>query len=135
MAKMEVTFPGGAQVAANIGGFDIVTDQPEKAGGEGSAPTPFALFLSSIGTCAGIYALSFCQRRDIDTTDMKITMTTDFNKETKLIENVELKLHVPEGFPEKYEKSIIRSMNLCAVKKHLETPPNFNTVTTISHPE
>lgn len=135
MANIEVTFPGGAQVAANVGGFDILSDQPISAGGQASAPPPFAMFLASIGTCAGIYALSFCQRRDIDTSGMKISMKTDFNKESKLIENVELKLHVPDGFPEKYEKSIIRSMNMCAVKKHMENPPNFNTITTISNPE
>lgn len=132
---MEVTFPGGKRVDAHAGSMTVHTDQPVKAGGQASAPTPFMTFLGSIATCAGIYALGFCQERDIDTEGMKITMTYNVNRETKMIDTVELKLHTPEGFPAKYEKAIIKSMNLCAVKKHMETPPEFNTITTISHPE
>ncbi|MBN2795839.1 MAG: OsmC family protein [Clostridia bacterium] len=134
MRTMEVTFPGGQRVDAHAGGLTVHTDQPVKAGGDASAPTPFMTFLGSIATCAGIYALGFCQQRDIDTTDMKITMSYNVNPETKMVDQVELKLHTPEGFPAKYENAIIKSMNLCSVKKHMEIPPEFKTVTTISHP-
>lgn len=134
MRTLEVTFPGGKKIDANVGDFTIKTDQSEKAGGEGSAPTPFALFLASIATCAGVYAKSFCDKREIDTAGMKITLSYDVNPETKMIDDVEIKLHTPKDFPAKYEKAVIKSMNLCAVKKHMENPPNFNTVTTISHP-
>lgn len=135
MRTMEVSFPGGKRVDAHIGNFTISTDQSVRAGGEASAPTPFNTFLASIATCAGIYALGFCQERDIDTTDMKISMSYNVSRETKMIDLVEIKLHTPEGFPAKYEKAIIRSMNMCAVKKHMETPPEFRTITTVSHPE
>jgi putative redox protein len=36
---------------------------------------------------------------------------------------------VPTGFPEKYLPSLVRSAELCAVKKHIETPPAFNVFT------
>ena len=65
--EMEITFPGGARVDANFGGMTVKTDQPVQGGGQGSAPTPFATFLASIGTCAGIYVLGFCQQRGIPT--------------------------------------------------------------------
>ena len=55
--EMMIDFPGGARVDAHFGPFTVQTDQ------NGAAPTPFALFLSSIGTCAGIYVLGFCQQR------------------------------------------------------------------------
>ena len=64
---MEISFPGGKKVDAFFQGFTIKTDQSEKDGGEGSAPTPSFLFLASLGTCAGIFALNFCQKRKIDT--------------------------------------------------------------------
>lgn len=60
--EMEITFPGGARVDANFGGFTVKTDQPVQGGVQGSAPTPFVTFLASIGTCAGIYVLGFCQQ-------------------------------------------------------------------------
>jgi len=51
---MEIVFPGGKKVDALYKGFKIQTDQSERNGGEATAPVPFDLFLSSIGTCAGI---------------------------------------------------------------------------------
>lgn len=122
---IEVKFPGGKRVDAEIKGFSIPTDQPEHSGGEGSAPAPFDLFLASIATCAGIYALSFCQSKEISTEGMKLTMETEKNSETKMVSKMSLNLQLPEGFPEKYKKAIIRSMDLCAVKKHMFQPPEF----------
>jgi ribosomal protein S12 methylthiotransferase accessory factor len=49
---MEVTLLGGKRVAARYRDFEIVTDQPAKHGGRGRAPSPFDLFLASLGTCA-----------------------------------------------------------------------------------
>ena len=48
--EMLIDFPGGSRVDAHFGPFAVATDQPPASG----APTPFALFLASIGTCAGI---------------------------------------------------------------------------------
>ena len=42
--EMEITFPGGARVDASFGQYTVHTDQPPMGGGEGSAPTPFAVF-------------------------------------------------------------------------------------------
>ncbi|QNO13955.1 OsmC family protein [Alkalicella caledoniensis] len=129
MALIEVSFPGGKKVDASIKGFTITTDQPEIAGGEGSAPTPFDLFLSSIATCAGLYAVGFCESKGINTDGLKLELDVTRNPELGLVDNVELKLTLPEVFPAKYEKAIIRAMDLCAVKKHMMTPPNFDIVT------
>jgi hypothetical protein len=58
---MIVDFPGGARVDAHFGLYTIHTDQPTHAGGDASAPTPFATFLAALGTCAGFYVLGFCR--------------------------------------------------------------------------
>ncbi len=129
MAIIEVGFPKGKKVSANMKGFTIDTDQPVAEGGEGENPSPFDLFLSSIATCTGFYALRFCESKNIDMKGMKLILSTEKNPETGLIGEMELKLTLPEGFPEKYEKAIVRSMNLCSVKKHMMNPPEFHIVT------
>ena len=126
---IEVNFPGGKRVDASIKGFIVPTDQPEQSGGDNSAPAPFDLFLSSIATCAGIYALSFCQSKDINTEGMKLTMETEKDNESRMIRKMSINLELPPGFPEKYKKAIIRSMDLCAVKKHMFDPPEFSIAT------
>ena len=126
---MQIYFPGGKRVCADYGGFTIETDQPARGGGDDSAPAPFDLFLASIGTCAGIYALGFMQQRGIDPQGSKITMRTHFDQAAGLIGKIDLELVLPADFPEKYRAAVINAMNLCAVKKHLHQPPEFEITT------
>jgi ribosomal protein S12 methylthiotransferase accessory factor len=116
---MEIRFPGGVVVEAVHAGMTIRTDQPAAAGGEGSAPSPFDLFLASIGTCAGFYALRFCQERNLPTDGLGLTMGWERSPETKLVSKVRIELRLPEGFPAKYRPAT----DQCTVKKHLVAPP------------
>lgn len=128
---MEITvdFPGGARVDAHFDQFTVKTDQPALGGGEGSSPTPFAVFLSSLGTCAGIYVLGFCRQRGLPTDGIRITQRMHNNPMTGMIGKIELEIQVPPSFPEKYRPSLIKSAELCAVKKHMENPPKFDITT------
>ncbi|MGK2943155.1 MAG: OsmC family protein [Desulfuromonadales bacterium] len=122
---MEITFPGGVQVNAQFDGFAIATDQPESSGGLNSAPSPFELFLASLGTCAGFFALRFCQQRELPTTGMRLELTSERNADTRRLDRVRITLHLPDGFPEKYRSAIIRSTDQCTVKKALLDPPEI----------
>ena len=124
--EMVIDFPGGSRVDAHFGNFTVATDQPPVA----SAPTPFAVFLSSIGTCAGIYVLGFCQQRGIPTDGVHIVQRVYSNPMTHMVDKIDLEIRVPPAFPDKYRDSLIRSAELCAVKKHLENPPKFDITTT-----
>lgn len=125
MAMVEVSFPGGKKVDAHMKGFTINTDQPIAGGGENSAPSPFDLFLASIATCAGIYAVSFCQSKELSTEGLKLELDGERDSETGLIGKMTLSLTLPEGFPDKYKNAMQKSMELCTVKKHLANPPSF----------
>lgn len=127
--EMEITFPGGARVDAQFGPYTVKTDQPPMGGGEGSAPTPFAIFLASIGTCAGIYVLGFLRQRGLPTEGVRIWQRMHSNPATGMVAQVDLEIELPDGFPEKYRDSLVRSAELCAVKKHFENPPTFNIST------
>ena len=127
--EMIIDFPGGARVDAHFGQFTVHTDQPPQGGGDSSAPTPFATFLASIGTCAGIYVLGFCKQRGIPTEGVQIVQRMHPNPVTGMIGKIDLEIQVPEDFPEKYRSSLVRAAELCAVKKHFEQPPSFEVFT------
>jgi putative redox protein len=126
--EMLIDFPGGSRVDAHFGPFTVATDQPPAA----SAPTPFAVFLSSIGTCAGIYVLGFCRQRGLATDGIKIIQRINSNPINGMVEKIDLEIQVPAEFPQKYYDSLIRSAELCAVKKHLENPPKFKITTKVA---
>jgi ribosomal protein S12 methylthiotransferase accessory factor len=123
-----VDFPGGSRVDAHFGDFTVLTDQPPAA----SAPMPFDLFLASIATCAGIYVLGFCQQRGLPTEGIRILQRTHADATGKMIGQIDIEIVVPPSFPEKYRDSLIRSAELCKVKKHLEKPPRFQVTTSVA---
>jgi len=126
---MEITFPGGVQVNAQFNDFEVATDQPARNGGENTAPSPFDFFLASLGTCAGFFALRFCQQRELSTEGLRLQLTTERNAESKRLDRVEITMQLPNDFPEKYRSAIIRATDQCAVKKALLDPPEIELIT------
>lgn len=128
--EMIIDFPGGARVDAHFGPYSVKTDQPSPSG-EASAPTPFAVFLSSLGTCAGIYVLGFCQQRGLPTAGIRIVQRVHSNPMTGMAEKIDLEIQVPPSFPAKYYDALIRAADQCKVKKTIENPPQFNVFTQV----
>jgi putative redox protein len=122
---MIIDFPGGARVDAHFADFVVPTDQPPKAGGDGSAPTPFLTFLSTIGTCAGIYVLGFCRQRGIPTEGIRLVQRLRAEPTTGMVTDVDVTIELPESFPAKYADAVVRAADQCAVKKHFERPPTI----------
>ena len=116
--EMMIDFPGGSRVDAHFSSFTVKTDQPPVA----SAPSPFETFLAAIGTCAGIYVLGFCQQRGLSAEGIRIVQRMHTDMHTGMVGKIDLEIQVPPSFPEKYLPSLVRSAELCAVKKHLERP-------------
>ena len=130
--EMIIDFPGGVRVDAHFGSFTVQTDQPPQgSGGEASAPTPFATFLAALGTCAGFYVLSFCQRRGIATDGLRLVQQTETEPGTGMVRRVRLDIELPPDFPEHYRAAVIRAAEQCAVKKLLEHPPAFEIRTVV----
>jgi ribosomal protein S12 methylthiotransferase accessory factor len=128
---MEITFDGGKVVTAHINGHTIRTDQAIEGGGTNTAPAPYDLFLASIGTCAGIYVKSFCDQRGIPTEGIKIVQSMEIDQAKRIPSVIKLDIQVPEDFPEKYKAAMINVAELCAVKKTINSAPQFEITTTV----
>jgi ribosomal protein S12 methylthiotransferase accessory factor len=127
--EMTVTFGGGLKVNAHFKNFTVNTDQSKLAGGEETAPEPFAYFLSSLATCAGFFIVRFCQTRKISTDGIRLRQSNDWNKEKGVVENIRLEIELPPSFPEKYAPALIRATNECSVKRALMNPPQIEVTT------
>lgn len=127
---MEISFPGGAAVEARFKGHTVLTDQPSQDGGDDRGPAPFDLFLASIATCAGYYAHRFCVSRGLSTEGLALSLEPIRDPERGRVATLRLELRLPAGFPEKYRAAVLRSMDQCAVKRHVLAPPAFEMVAT-----
>jgi len=132
---MRVVFPGGLRVTAEIEGFTIETDQPTAGGGEGTAPAPFDLFVASIGTCVGYYAVRFLRQRNLSTDGLELKLSTVASPEDHRISEIVITMVLPAGFPERYRAAIVRAAEQCSVKRHLARPPSFTMVLETRSPE
>jgi putative redox protein len=128
---MEITFDGGKVITAHLHGHTVRTDQPVRGGGSDTAPSPYDLFLASIGTCAGIYVKSFCDQRQIPSDNITIIQSVEYDSQTRLPANIKLDIKLPSDFPEKYKAAVINAAELCAVKKTINNPPKFEIITSL----
>lgn len=87
--------------------------------------SPFDLFLASIATCMGFYALRFCQERDIPTAGLGLSVQPVRDAENKRVATVRVQLTLPAELPELYRGAILRAVDHCAVKRHVLEPPAF----------
>lgn len=123
--EMKIHFPGGKRVTSTYKGFTVETDQPKSEGGNDSAPEPYDLFLASIGTCAGVYIVYFCESRNLPTEDITMTLYFERNEASHLMEKITIDVLLPIDFPPKYKKAVIRAAQMCTVKRNLIQPPEI----------
>jgi putative redox protein len=127
--EIVITLPGGRRVDASFGSHRVRTDQPRENGGADSAPSPFDLFLASLGTCAGIFVQGFCARRGIPFEDIRIRETVNLDAQGTL-RTVRLELELPPGFPERYREALLRAVEQCSVKRAIQAQPVFEVSAT-----
>ncbi|MDR3575705.1 MAG: OsmC family protein [Anaerolineaceae bacterium] len=123
--ELMIDFPGGKRVDAHFDNFTVQTDQPKTSGGDNSAPSPFQVFLASLGTCAGIYVLGFCNQRNLSTEGIRIIQRVTSNPANGMADCIEMEIQVPPSFPSNYYDALVRSAEQCKVKKTIENPPSF----------
>ncbi len=123
--EMKVAFPGNKRVVSSYKGFTVETDQPRSDGGDGSAPEPFDLFLASLGTCAGVYIVYFCESRNIPTDGIAMTLRFESDAKTHRMERIHMEIALPPEFPERYRKAVIRAAQMCTVKRTVDQPPEI----------
>ncbi len=123
--SIRVFFPGNKKVYAEYNGFTIQTDQPIRAGGDGSAPSPYDYFLVSLATCGGIFVKGYCDSRGIPADDIELVQNLEYDSVNKRISKVKIDVLVPPDFPQDHYKALVNVVNHCSVKKTIFDPPEF----------
>ena len=126
MTKLEMIGIPDAKKRVEVmsGNHVIITDHTVDHGGEDAGPSMGAMFLAGLVACTASTARGYCKKHDLPIPEKVIT-TFDMDDETELITNVDFKIIVPEGFPEKRLKALVRASGQCTVKGWWKNPPDF----------
>ena len=123
--EIEIRLSGGQKVKTRLKGATIAVGSDIGTVSDEPGLEPLDLFFASLGLCAGKYVMEFCRPRDIPYEGTRILLRTQWDENKKMHTRVLIQIQLPQGFPVKYKKAVLRSVDLCSVKKHIVNPPSF----------
>ncbi|RUO47459.1 OsmC domain/YcaO domain-containing protein [Pseudidiomarina donghaiensis] len=123
--EIKVNFLDNLRLEAKFDDFTVITDQPIRYKGDGSAPSPFDYFLASSAMCAAYFVKVYCLSRDIPTENIRLSQNNIVDPENRYNQIFKIQVELPEDISEKDRQGILRSIDRCTVKKVVQTGPEF----------
>ena len=127
--EIKVNFLENLRLEAKFDDFTVVTDQPIRYKGDGSAPSPFDYFLASSALCAAYFVRVYCKARDISTENIRLSQNNIVDPENRYNQIFRIEVELPENISDKDRQGILRSIDRCTVKKVVQTGPEFQIET------
>ena len=124
--EIKVNFLDKLRLEAKFDDFTVITDQPIRYKGDGSAPSPFDYFLASSALCAAYFVRVYCLARDIPTENIRLSQNNIVDPENRYNQIFQIQVELPEDISEKDRQGILRSIDRCTVKKVIQTGPKFS---------
>ena len=123
--EIKVNFLDNLRLEAKFDDYTVITDQPIRYKGDGSAPSPFDYFLASSALCAAYFVKVYCVARDISTDDIRLSQNNIVDPENRYNQIFQIQVELPESISDKDRTGILRSIERCTVKKVVQTGPEF----------
>ena len=123
--EINVNFLDNLRLEAKFDDFTVITDQPIRYKGDGSAPSPFDYFLASSALCAAYFVRVYCLARDIPTDNIRLSQNNIVDPEDRYNQIFRIQVELPEDLSDKDRAGILRSIERCTVKKVVQTGPVF----------
>ena len=123
--QVDVKFLDNLRLEASFDDYKIMTDQPVRYKGDGTAPSPFDYFLASSALCAAYFVKIYCTSRNIPTEDIRVRQTNLLDPENRYNQTFKIEVELPASISEKDKQGILRSMERCTVKRVIQNEPEF----------
>lgn len=123
--EIKVNFLDNLRLEARFDDFTVVSDQPIRYKGDGSAPGPFDYFLASSALCAAYFVKLYCDTRNIPTENIRLSQNNIVDPENRYKQTFKIQVELPADISAKDRLGILRSIDRCTVKKAVQTGPDF----------
>ncbi|WP_447926741.1 OsmC domain/YcaO domain-containing protein [Vreelandella sp. EE27] len=123
--EIKVNYLDNLRLEAKFDDFSVVSDQPIRYKGDGSAPGPFDYFLASSAMCAAYFVKVYCNARNIPTDNIRLSQNNIVDPENRYKQIFKIQVELPEDISEKDREGMLRSIDRCTVKKVVQTGPEF----------
>ena len=123
--EIKVNFLDKFRLEAKFDDFTVISDQPIRYKGDGSAPGPFDYFLASSALCAAYFVKLYCETRNIPTENIRLSQNNIVDPENRYQQIFKIQVELPEDISVSDRKGILRSIERCTVKKVVQAGPEF----------
>lgn len=124
--QINIRFLDNLKLEAHFDDYTLITDQPIRYKGNGTAPSPFDYFLASSAMCAAYFVKVYCIARNIPTEDIRLTQNNIVDPENRYKQIFNIQVELPESISEHDREGILKSIDRCTVKKVIQQSPEFN---------
>jgi ribosomal protein S12 methylthiotransferase accessory factor len=123
--EIKVNFLDKLRLEAKFDDFTVVSDQPVRYKGDGSAPGPFDYFLASSALCAAYFVKLYCDTRNIPTENIRLSQNNIVDPENRYQQIFKIQVELPADISDADRRGILRSIERCTVKKVVQASPEF----------
>lgn len=123
--EIKVNFLDKLRLEAKFDDFTLISDQPIRYKGDGSAPGPFDYFLASSALCAAYFVKLYCNTRNIPTENIRLSQNNIVDPENRYQQIFKIQVELPEDISAKDREGILRAIDRCTVKKVVQAGPDF----------
>ncbi|HET8791967.1 MAG TPA: YcaO-like family protein, partial [Modicisalibacter sp.] len=123
--EIKVNYLENLRQEARFDDFTVITDQPIRYKGDGSAPGPFDYFLASSALCAAYFVRVYCNARDIPTENIRLSQNNIVDPENRYNQIFRIQIELPNDLSDKDRTGILRSIERCSVKRVIQNNPEF----------
>jgi len=123
--EIKVNFLDKLRLEAKFDDFTILSDQPIRYKGDGSAPGPFDYFLASSALCAAYFVKLYCVSRNIPTDNIRLSQNNIVDPENRYQQIFKIQVELPADISAKDRQGILRFIDRCTVKKVVQAGPEF----------
>ncbi|MBB3190966.1 OsmC domain/YcaO domain-containing protein [Halomonas cerina] len=127
--EIKVNYLDNLRLEAKFDDFTVISDQPIRYKGDGSAPGPFDYFLASSAMCAAYFVKVYCNARDIPTENIRLSQNNIVDPENRYNQIFKIQVELPADLSDKDRQGILRAIDRCTVKKVVQTGPEFQIET------
>lgn len=124
MNDISVRHEAGDRYRLTIRGHELLVDQPVSDGGDDTAPTPTELFVAGLASCVGFYAGRYLRRHGLPEEGLGVDCSFEFADDRPArVGRIEIRLHLPEGFPDDKRNALQAVVEHCTVHNSLRQAP------------
>jgi ribosomal protein S12 methylthiotransferase accessory factor len=123
--EIKVNFLDKLRLEAKFDDFTVISDQPIRYKGDGSAPGPFDYFLASSALCAAYFVKLYCDTRNIPTENIRLSQNNIVDPENRYQQIFKIQVELPADISASDRSGILRAIDRCTVKKVVQAGPEF----------